>query len=68
MGAVSTGLKMEVAVCSETIVSIYQTTRHHIPEESILYSHRHENLNSCNYLFTVNFDFLAYFPYFEIME
>jgi hypothetical protein len=37
-------LNMEVANSFETMVMIYQTTRHHIPEESNLHSFHSENL------------------------
>lgn len=37
---------MEEAGFSETSVCIYQTVRHHIPEEDIFNSHCRENLRS----------------------
>jgi hypothetical protein len=42
-------LMMEAASTSETSVNLYQTARHHIPEDSHLHTRRCENLKS--YLF-----------------
>jgi hypothetical protein len=39
-------LKMEAVRSSETSLKFYLTAQHHIPEESILHSHRCENLKS----------------------
>jgi hypothetical protein len=39
-------LMMEAARTSETLVSFYQTTRLYIPEDSLLRTHRRENLTS----------------------
>jgi hypothetical protein len=39
-------LKMEVTDSSETMVMIYQTTWHHIPEKSNLHSFHSENLKA----------------------
>jgi hypothetical protein len=39
-------LMMEAVSSSEMLVSIYQTTRRNIPEDSHLHTRRHENLKS----------------------
>jgi hypothetical protein len=39
-------LMMDAASTSETSVNFYKTTRHNIPEDSHLHTHRRENLNS----------------------
>jgi hypothetical protein len=39
-------LRMQAVSCSETSVSVYETTRRNIPEGSQLHSRRHENLKS----------------------
>jgi hypothetical protein len=39
-------LMMEIAHTSETSVDIYLTTWQYIPEDSELYTRRHENLKS----------------------
>jgi hypothetical protein len=44
-------LKMEAADCSETLLNICQTTRHHIAGDNILHSQHVEtsNINVCNF-------------------
>jgi hypothetical protein len=37
-------LKMEAVSTSEMSVSFYQTTQHHIPDDSHPHTHRRENL------------------------
>lgn len=37
---------MEVVLSSETSVNFHQTARRHMPECSIVYTHRRENLKS----------------------
>jgi hypothetical protein len=39
-------LKMEAVCSSKTLVPIYQTKRHHIPEGSNLLSHRRKTIKS----------------------
>jgi hypothetical protein len=39
-------LMMEAVSTSETLVSVYQTTRRNIPEDSHLHTRRRENLKS----------------------
>jgi hypothetical protein len=39
-------LMMEAARTSETLVNFYQTTLRHNPEDSHLFAHCHENLES----------------------
>jgi len=38
-------VKMDAAHSSETCVNLYQTIRHHLPEVSVLHTHRRENTN-----------------------
>jgi hypothetical protein len=44
--AYSLTLKIEAVSSFETLVNLYQTTRRYTPEDSILYSHRLEDLKS----------------------
>jgi len=41
---------MEATDSSATLVYIYGTSCHHVPEDSNLYSYRHENLKCTNVL------------------
>jgi hypothetical protein len=45
-------LKMEAILSSETSVHTRSRTRHHIPEDGILHSHRRENLKILHHLFS----------------
>jgi hypothetical protein len=40
-------LMMEVARTSETLVNLYQTIQRYNPEDSRLFTRRHENLKYC---------------------
>jgi hypothetical protein len=44
-------LKMETTCFSETLVSTYESTRRHNPEQQHRNPHRHENLDLCSVLF-----------------
>jgi hypothetical protein len=48
--AYSSTLKIDGVRSSETSVNIYQTTRHHILEDSGLHIYRSENLKSNGYV------------------
>lgn len=43
-------MKMDAAHSSERYVNLYHTVRHHLPEVSVLHTHRRENTNvkGCN--------------------